>query len=85
MLNKARRYLGQVSALNNATDPFTVYFLLREPTDSAMKPQFESAVRILQSSTSVPVEIFRESQADEFSAKVALEVQKHQEGEWNHL
>lgn len=79
--NKARRYLGQVSALSNASDEFTVYFLLGEPTDSAMQPQFEKAVRILQSSPTVPVEVFRESQADEFSAKVAKEIQQHNESE----
>lgn len=75
--NKARRYLGQVSSLSTAEDPFSVYFLLGEPSDAGMRPQFDQAVRILKSSPVVPVEVFTESQADEFTEKLAAQIKHH--------
>lgn len=76
--NKAHRYLGQVSSLSSAEDPFCVYFLLGEPSSAGVRPQFEQAVRILKSSPKVPVEVFTESQADEFTDKLASEIKQQE-------
>ena len=75
---KAHRWLGQVTSVANATEPFRLYFLVAEPTHSELRPAYESALSILRKAP-VQKEVFAESQAPELSERLAAEVAAHEQ------
>ncbi|MBE0546752.1 MAG: DUF3037 domain-containing protein [Rubrivivax sp.] len=74
---KAHRWLGQVTSVANSSEPFRLYFLVAEPTQSELRPAYESALSILRKAP-VQKEVFAESQAPELSERFAAEVAAHE-------
>jgi hypothetical protein len=74
--NKARRFVGQMQLVSDATEAFKVYLLLGEPSHAEAVRAFEAARKMLDR---LPIEhlIFTEAQADELSALVAAEIDEH--------
>ena len=74
--DKAHKWLGQLASVRNASEEFQMYFLVGEPSNPDLRPAFDSAISILRKA---PMEsfIFRESQAEELSERVAAEMSGH--------
>lgn len=75
---KAHRWLGQVTSVAKAAERFRLYFLVAEPTQSELRPAYESALSILRKAP-VEKEVFTESQAPELSERLAAEVAAHEQ------
>jgi hypothetical protein len=69
--DKAHRWLGQLSSIQDSTDKFKVYLLVSPPTERELQPAFNKALSILRK---IPVEseIFLENDAP----RLAEEIQK---------
>jgi hypothetical protein len=74
---KATRWLGQMTALAGASDPFKVYLLVGEPRRSEVRHDYERALRILQK---MPVsnEIVPESAAEDLAVRIEADVRRHE-------
>jgi len=73
---KAHRWLGQITSIQDSADEFKLYLLLGEPQQEDLRRAFERAVSILNK-LPVPKEIIRESDAELFSETFAREMQPH--------
>lgn len=73
---KAHRWLGQVSSVQNAPEAFQVFFLVGKPSDAALKGSYERAVSILGKAPKSTV--IEEESASEFSEQVAREIESHE-------
>jgi len=78
--DKAHRWLGQLSSIQDSTDEFKVYLLVSPPADHELQPAFNKALSIL-SKIPVASEIFLEQEAP----KLAAEIQKKMETHVNSL
>lgn len=78
--DKAHRWLGQLSSIQDAADEFKVYLLVSPPTEAELQPAFNKALSILRK---IPVasEIYLEQEAP----KLAEEIQKKMETHVNSL
>ena len=74
--NKARKWMGHIAAVRDATEQFKPYFIVGAPLDQSLMPAFEDALAILRKSP-VPAEIFSEAETDELVARIEAEVQAH--------
>jgi hypothetical protein len=74
--NKALRWLGQMAALQGATEPFKLYMLIGEPQHEHVQASYLKARRILESMPGNK-EIFTEAQADDLSLLVEHDVLHH--------
>lgn len=74
---KAHRWLGHVMSVADTNEPFRLYFLVGEPTQSDLRPAYESALNILRKAP-VKKEVFAESQAFDLSERLAAEVAAHE-------
>lgn len=74
--DKAHKWLGQIASVAGANEPFKLYFLVGEPTQSELRAAFESALSIL-SKAPVDREVISEADADALSDKLAAEVEAH--------
>lgn len=75
---KAHKWLGQVSSVAMASDEFKVYYLVGEPSHSALRPAFDAAMSILKKSQQVvDAEVFVESQAKVLTDRLAAAVTAH--------
>jgi hypothetical protein len=74
--DKAHRWLGHITSVQNAEENFMVYFLLGEPKQEDLQDALEKAISILKK---VPVknEIIREQDATNFSEQFASEIEGH--------
>jgi len=71
---KAHKWLGQLASVGS--DDLKLYFLVGEPSQAELKPVYQSALNILRKST-VPVEVFAETDAFDLSRRLAAQVAKH--------
>lgn len=72
---KAHRWLGQVSSLQDAAEKFKVFFLVGKPTDASLGAAYDQAVSILRKT---PLsEVVEEDQAEKFSEQVAAKIMPH--------
>ena len=78
--DKAHRWLGQLSSIQDSADEFKVYLLVSPPTEVELQPAFNKALSILRK---IPVasEIYLEQEAP----KLAEEIQKKMETHANSL
>lgn len=70
---KAHRWLGQLTSVAQAPEPFKLYFLVGRPSQDDLIPAFESALSILGKAP-VSREVFSEAEAQVLSDKLAAEV-----------
>lgn len=75
---KAHRWLGQVSSVQDASEQFQVFFLVGKPSNEALHEAYAQAVSILRKAPKSSV--IEEDQAEEFSQQVAAEIRMHEAG-----
>jgi len=75
--DKAHRWLGQITSVKNAAEPFRVYFLVGAPQLPELRESYENALKIL---AKVPVEyeIVPEEAAVSFAARLQKIVEEHE-------
>ena len=73
---KAHRWLGQLTSVAGASEPFKLYFLVGEPAQAELRPAYESALSIL-GKVSIDREVFPESEAEALAQRIADEVVAH--------
>lgn len=77
--DKARHWLGRLSAIADSREQFLVHFLVGEPQDPDLRSAYESALSIL-GKTRIQREIVREDEAEAFAQRLSAEVEKHSAG-----
>lgn len=75
---KAHRWLGQLTSVAQAAEPFKLYFLVGRPSQDELMPAFASALSILGKAP-VSREVFDESEVQALSEHLAAEVLAHRE------
>lgn len=75
--DKAHKWLGHLISVQKADEPFKVYFLLGEPSQSDLSDAVDKAISILEK-LPVDKDIIREQNADRFSQNFADEIERHQ-------
>ena len=78
MLEKANRWVGRATSLQDSLDPFRLCLLLGEPADERLKATFVKAQNILNKMPGQK-EFVRESEAEAFAEELAREVRRHPE------
>ena len=73
---KAHAWLGRMTSLKDAQEPFRVYYLVGEPQLEGSKKAFDQALAILDK-TPVSHEIIRESEATSFAERMAKDIAEH--------
>lgn len=74
---KAHRWLGQVSSIQDSREGFRVYFLVGKPADADLSDAYEKAVSILRKAPSS--EVVEEDGAEQFSESVAKAISEHEQ------
>jgi DUF3037 family protein len=77
LLDKANRWLGRITILNDQPEKFKLHMLLGEPRLEKLKPSYEKALNILNRMPGEK-EFVRESEALKFSKELAEEIEKHE-------
>jgi hypothetical protein len=77
IVEKANRWLGRATSLNDSSESFEIHFLLGEPQDSRLQYNFIKAQNILNKMPGKK-EFIRESEADEFADEFEREVRSHE-------
>ncbi|MFO1493849.1 MAG: DUF3037 domain-containing protein [Lysobacterales bacterium] len=75
--DKARHWLGRLSAIADSRERFRVHFLVGEPQDPELHRAYETALTILNKAE-VQREIVRERDAEAFAQRFAAEIEKHE-------
>lgn len=75
--DKAHRWLGRISSIQNSSERFRMYFLVGGPRDPALADAYDSAISILNK---VPVEktVVQEADAEQFVQTLATQVEEHE-------
>jgi hypothetical protein len=73
---KAHKWLGQLASLQDATEEFSVYFLVGKPSEQDLQTSYEQALSILRKGRGV--QIVEESQIGQFSDQVAGAMAAHE-------
>ena len=76
IVDKANRWVGRATSLNDSSEQFELHLLLGEPQDSRLEGQFLKAQNILRKMPG-KCELIRESEADAFAAEFEREIQQH--------
>lgn len=76
--DKAHRWLGQISSVQDAADEFQVFFLVGKPADASLGDAYAQAVSILKKTPRS--EVIEEGDAAKFSDQVAAEIERHESG-----
>jgi hypothetical protein len=71
--DKARRWMGHLSAVRDAAGKFKPYFIVGAPQETALLPAYKDALAILRKSP-VHAEVFEEFQADALVEKIEAEL-----------
>jgi hypothetical protein len=74
--DKARRWMGHLTAVSDTKEMFKPYFIVGAPYDQNLMPAYEDAIAILRKSP-VPTELFRETAVDELVARIEAEIAAH--------
>lgn len=77
MMDKANRWVGRATSLNDSPEQFKIHLLLGEPQDSRLQPTFVKARNILQKMPGQH-ELVPESDAEGFADEFEKEVQSHE-------
>lgn len=75
---KARNWLGRLSALDDARSEFKAYLVLAEPGNTRLKADFAKSLELLRkASEHVDCELVLETEADAFAMRLAAEMRAH--------
>lgn len=74
--DKAHRWLGRITSIQNAEEQFRLYLLVGQPRDENLRAAFDSALSILHKMP-VKTDIFSEEQGEELSERLLREVAEH--------
>ena len=77
IVEKANRWVGRGTSLNDSPEEFKIHVLLGEPEDSRLQSMFVKAQNILNKMPGV-AELVRESEAEAFAEEFAREVRQHE-------
>jgi hypothetical protein len=77
IVEKANRWLGRATSLNDSPDNFKLYILLGEPQDKRLQGSFTKAQNILNKMP-VKKDFVRESEAEAFAEEFEREVRHHE-------
>jgi hypothetical protein len=77
ILEKANRWLGRATSLNDSSEPFKIHLLLGEPQDSRLQGVFIKAQNILRKMPG-QYELIPETEAEAFAEEFEREVQQHE-------
>jgi hypothetical protein len=77
IVEKANRWVGRATSLNDSSERFTIHLLLGEPQDSRLQDTFIKAQNILKKMPG-KCELIRESEAEAFAEELEKEVQQHE-------
>jgi hypothetical protein len=77
ILEKANRWLGRATSLNDSPENFKLYLLLGEPQDKRLRTNFDKAQNILNKMP-VKKEFVRESEAEAFAEEFEQEIRHHE-------
>lgn len=77
--DKARRWVGQITTVADATEKFQPYFLVGRPQERALWPACDAAVAMLRQSPVEP-EVYFEDQVKIFVDKIEDEISHHDQG-----
>lgn len=77
IVEKANRWVGRATSLNDSLERFKIHFLLGEPQDSRLQGTFIKAQNILKKMPG-QYELIPESDADAFAEELERELQQHQ-------
>lgn len=75
---KARGWLGHLTAVVDGAEKFKTRFLVGVPSDKSLLTAYESAVQILRKGPNKP-EVYEESEIDLFVARIEDEIAAHQD------
>lgn len=78
ILEKANRWVGRATSLNDSSESFKIHMLLGEPQDERLRSAFEKAQNILNKMPGQK-ELVRETEADAFADELAREIGEHGE------
>jgi hypothetical protein len=76
---KARRWLGHLSAVADGSEPFKPHFIVGAPENPDLRHAYNNAIAILRCAPSKP-EIFEENQVDDLVSQIEDEVRAHDAG-----
>lgn len=77
IVEKANRWLGRATNLNDSPEKFKLYVLLGEPQDKGLQGSFTKAQNILNKMP-VKKEFVRESEAEAFAEELEQEIRHHE-------
>jgi len=77
ILEKANRWVGRATSLNDSAEQFKIHLLLGEPEDSRLQGTFLKARNILGKMPGKP-EFVREDEAESFAEEFEREVRQHE-------
>lgn len=80
IMAKARRWLGNLTSVADASERFVPHFVVGAPSDPKLIRAYEQAKKVLRKST-VPVEIYEEDEVATLVDQIENEVLTHQ-GSW---
>jgi hypothetical protein len=82
IMEKASRWVGRATSLNDSSDAFKIHLLLGEPQDPALQAVFVKAQNLLHKMPGQK-EFIRESEAEAFAEELQREVESHDHQEVN--
>jgi hypothetical protein len=77
ILEKANRWVGRATSLQDSAERFKIHLLLGEPEDSRLQATFVKAQNILNKMPEKP-ELIRESEAEAFAEDLEQEIRQHE-------
>jgi hypothetical protein len=77
IVEKANRWVGRATSLNDSLDSFQIHLLLGEPQDTRLQDTFVKAQNILRKMPG-RCELIRESEAEAFAEEFEKEIQQHE-------
>jgi hypothetical protein len=77
ILEKANRWVGRATSLNDSSERFKIHILLGEPQDDRLRSAFEKAQNILNKMPGQK-EFVHEAEADAFADELAREIGEHE-------
>ena len=77
IVEKANRWVGRATSLNDSPEEFRIHLLLGEPTDSQLQGTFIKAQNILKKMPG-KTELIRENEAEAFAEEFEREVRQHE-------
>jgi hypothetical protein len=77
IVEKANRWVGRATSLNDSAESFEIHMLLGEPQDTRLQDTFMKAERILRKMPG-KCELVRESEAEAFAEEFEREIHQHE-------